>query len=257
MKLEDLFEDNPTPEPPLSKPPDPLQAFWRKDGKGTLPRLIPDDLIEAYCDAYVKRDLATHNASDVTPYMRIPELREICTYGPLSDILEHIIGEPMGVHLNLIGWTSTERDWHQDHYLNPPGVGSFYAAVWIALEDIDPRSGPFQYIPGSHKWGSLDREKVIAACGSSLSDPDWPRHSEKVLTPLVEAKIKAEGLKVQTYLPKKGDVLIWHSRLMHRGSKPEVPGLQRRALIAHYSGINHRSDMAPAERWGDGWIFPF
>jgi hypothetical protein len=30
---------------------------------------------------------------------------------------------------------------------------------------------------------------------------------------------------------------------MHRGSRPQSPALLRRALIAHYSGINHRPDM--------------
>jgi len=38
-------------------------------------------------------------------------------------------------------------------------------------------------------------------------------------------------------------VLIWHGRLLHRGSRPTNPSLLRRALISHYSGINHRPDM--------------
>ena len=61
---------------------------------------------------------------------------------------------------------------------------------------------------------------------------------------------------MMTYLPKKGDVLLWHSRLIHRGSKANVPGMERRALIVHYSGINHRQDMPQAEPYGDGYIFP-
>jgi len=67
------------------------------------------------------------------------------------------------------------------------------------------------------------------------------------------------GSQVEQLLAKKGDVLIWHANLMHRGSKPNVPGTPRKALICHYSSINHRVDM-PAKklfqgRWGSGWYF--
>jgi hypothetical protein len=32
--------------------------------------------------------------------------------------------------------------------------------------------------------------------------------------------------------------------------------MERRALIAHYSGINHRQDMPAARQHGGGWYFP-
>jgi hypothetical protein len=32
--------------------------------------------------------------------------------------------------------------------------------------------------------------------------------------------------------------------------------MMRKALIAHYSGINHRQDMPPAIQHGDGYYFP-
>ena len=55
---------------------------------------------------------------------------------------------------------------------------------------------------------------------------------------------------------KKGDVLFWHPRLLHRGSTPNDFNLERRALISHYSGINHRPDFPTAVPVGKGWIFP-
>ena len=44
-----------------------------------------------------------------------------------------------------------------------------------------------------------------------------------------------------------GDLLIWHGRLMHRGSAP-TGNRWRPALIAHYSGVNHRPDMTTRAR---------
>ena len=68
------------------------------------------------------------------------------------DKIEMLIGTPMGLNLALTGWRSTTRTWHQDDYLNPPYINCHYAAVWIALEDIDPDCGMFEFVPGSHKW---------------------------------------------------------------------------------------------------------
>jgi len=71
-----------------------------------------------------------------TPYLFVPEIRELCLYQPLCAILESLFGERMGMNLTLTGWVSTERDWHQDDYLNPPGIMSHYCGVWFALDAI-------------------------------------------------------------------------------------------------------------------------
>lgn len=272
----------------LSEPaPDPGPLDWNDDGVVILPGLVPDTVINAYCTEWWKANGFDHldyldgsteavgyetaneygglwglNATrpggwpDCTPYMRHEALHDLVCGHPIANELYGLLGEPAGVHLNLTGWVSTERNWHQDTYLNPPHVGDYYAAAWIALGDIHPDSGPFQYIPGSHRWHRLTRSRIAAAGIVDMSDPTWPKQTEEVLTPLVEAEIERRGAEVVTYLPKRGDVLIWHGRLYHRGSKANVPGAYRPALIAHYSGINHRQDMPTALTHGGGWYFP-
>ena len=66
----------------------------------------------------------------------------------------------MCLSLALTGWVSTERNWHQDDYLNPPDVDAWYVAAWLALDDIPSGSGPFQYVPGSHRWPAIRGDKV-------------------------------------------------------------------------------------------------
>jgi ectoine hydroxylase-related dioxygenase (phytanoyl-CoA dioxygenase family) len=73
---------------------------------------------------------------------------------------------------------------------------------------------------------------------------------------LFEQEIKDRQATITTHLPERGDVLLWHSRLLHRGSIANTPGLMRKSLIAHYSGINHRQDMLPAVKHGGGYYFP-
>lgn len=244
-------------------PPEPSADDWNDEGVVVLEGFMPSDLIGRYCTRWLIENSANHKPvrwggwPDSTPYMRHDEIKDLLCYKPLADKLEELTGEPMGVHLNLTGWITTTRDWHQDQYLNEPGVGDMYAAVWIALDDIHPDSGPFQYVPGSHRWPQVDRARLFELLGDRAREPDWPRYSEVILTELFVDEINRRDADVITYVPKRGDVLIWHPRLLHRGSIAKDPGRERRAVIAHYSGITTRAriDMPNWRKHGGGFYY--
>jgi len=240
----------------------PEQAQWRREGVVTLESFLPDNLI----DAYIKRRKREGIVGWVgaTPYEHVPELRALALYRPLTQLMRDLVGEEMMLHLALTGWISSERGWHQDDYLNPPGVNGWYAAVWMALDTIHPDSGPFEYYPGSHRWSLLRGEKVrsfMTAEDRAMPDSEakWPVITERFVLPAVEAEAARRGTPVKQFLGKRGDVLIWHGRLMHRGRKPNVPLMERRSLITHYSGVNHRADMTVrAEQGGSTYaVFNF
>jgi hypothetical protein len=252
-------------------PPAPGPADWNDQGVVILPGLIDRPRIFAYQlawqadnggaglvpgpDEHLWRTHARRPGGwpDCTPYMRRPEILDLVA--PLAPVLEELIGEPAGMNLNLTGWVTTARDWHQDSYLNEPEVGDHYAAVWIALDDIHPDSGPFQYVPGSHRWPQVTRELIGRHV--DLTDPQWPKHSEQILSPLFEQELAERDAQVVTHLPQRGDVLIWHGRLLHRGSPARVPATYRPAFIAHFSGIHHRPAMPTAvQHRRGGWYFP-
>jgi hypothetical protein len=231
----------------------PEQTAWRRDGVLRLEKFIPDELSLPY----IERRAAESNPSawlSATPYMHVLEMRDLALYPPLMAMMKSLIGEDMMLHLCLSAWVSSQREWHQDDYLNPSFVNSWYCAVWIALGDIDPDSGPFEYIPGSHKWPLLRGEKVrkfltaeeLASRAPETGANHWPKFAERFTTPAIDAEIAARGSEIVPFLGKRGDVLIWHGRLMHRGSMARRPGMERRALITHYSGADHRHDMVRA-----------
>lgn len=231
------------------------QTEWRATGVLRLTQFLPDDLIEHYCKVRT-RNPRPGGWQCPTPYMHVPEILDISLYPPLMKILEGLIGEPMMLHLNLTGWVSTERNWHCDDYLNPAHVNTWYAAVWMALDDIPADSGPFQFVPGSHRWPLVRREKLFEHYPKEIqSDDRWPTLTQGAVAQAFMDEIDRRKATVHTYLPSKGDVLIWHGRLAHRGSRPLVAGTPRKALISHYSGINHREDMQDRRQHNGQWYF--
>lgn len=237
--------------------PEPSRADWNADGFVIKKNFIPEELMQRYEECWVRNNSERPGGWPyATPYRDHPEILEILSYSGLHDTMRELIGEPAGLHLNLTGWVSTTRNWHQDTYLNPPGVGDYYCAVWIALDEIHPDSGPFQFVPGSHMWRTVTQEKVMSKLPPEKRNHLWPTHSEELLTEVFEHQIEKRGAEVVSYLPKRGDVLFWHGRLLHRGSLPKDSSLMRKTLIAHYSGINHRKDMPKAQPYKDGWFFP-
>lgn len=238
-------------------------ADWERDGVLHLPGLIPPELIDAYVEERHKllgHSMAKWRAgwNDPTPYLRVPAMLDVACYRPLTEAIQPLIGREPGLHLCLTGFQSTERAWHQDRYLNPESVGERYIAAWIALDDVHRDAGPFEYVPGSHRWPVIEREKVWAemrARGQDTAKPTWPSDSEGWVGEACEGEIQARGVASRKFLGKRGDVLLWHASLVHRGSKPSNPSLERRALIAHYSGIDARPDMPHLRRRENGSFY--
>lgn len=236
------------------------QAQWRKEGVLILKNFIPHSLIDAYSNLREKLAEKTGNQGGWRcdcPYLHYKELKDLCLYRPLSDKLTELLGDKMGLHLNLTGWVSTERNWHQDDYLNPEFVNASYAAVWFALDSIHPESGPFEYVPRSHRWPLTRRGKLWERLTKEeISSPEWPGRTQEWVSEAFENEIEKRGGIKKQFLGEKGDVLIWHGRLAHRGTEPKDRSPLRKSLIAHYSGVERRKDMHGFTQYKDqGFYF--
>jgi len=237
------FEEISIREPYLPRTAD---RMWAESGLTIAPFKMPDRLINRYRSV---RDKITDPGgwNMPTPYLYYDEIKDISLYKPLMEFMKNLVGDDMLLHLNLTPYTSTSRAAHKDEYLNPPNVGDQYCAAWIALEDIHPHSGPFEYVAGSHLWPRLCQEKVFKIMkeeqGIEPSDPLWPTKTQDWVAAACEEETQRRGESWKTYTPFMGQVMVWHSSLIHRGSVPKNPVVPRRALICHYSGVNSRPDM--------------
>lgn len=104
------------------------------------------------------------------------------------------------------------------------------AACWIALEDVQPGSGELMYVPGSHRLPDWifggDRKHWNQATDGDAPHEAWAAH-------LRDYAAKSEK-GVQYFLPKKGDILIWHADLAHGGAPVRDTSLTRQSLVGHF-----------------------
>ena len=100
------------------------------------------------------------------------------------------------------------------------------AAAWVALEDVQPLSGEFQFVPGSHRLPELLHYGTDKGHGGDYEEYD------KILKTTLRT-CEERGLHTETFMAKKGDVLIWHADLMHGGAPIQDRQRTRKSLVAH------------------------
>jgi hypothetical protein len=234
------------------------QQHWREHGFVIKRGFISNSLIDEYIELRRKLNLGDDRFPNTRPHLDSSVIRDMCCSRELHYLLVDLVGEEMGLTFSLNGFKSSERGWHQDDYLNPETIMGRYVAVWMAMGDIHPDSGPFEFVPGSHKWPCLRRDKVRAWIKPEARDDvhDWATASEYFVNKSVDRYMEELGVKPISFDAKKGDILIWHAKLMHRGSIPRNPELSRPAFIGHYSSIRASRHIGPEiTRHGDAGYF--
>lgn len=227
------------------------QRHWRQHGYVVIPSLVPQPLIDEYLALRKELGLGKAHFRNFTPYVEYEIIRKISLSPELHSILTEVLHQDMGLHFILTAFHSTERGWHQDDYLNPDYVYSNYCAVWISLGDIQPEAGPFEFVPGSHRWPCVRRHLVQQFLSEELSQltnieegkGHWAQYAEVFTNEAYAQQIEENDLPIRQFLARPGDVLIWHGKLVHRGSAPINPMLERPAMISHFSGTTVRSDI--------------
>lgn len=104
-------------------------------------------------------------------------------------------------------------------------------ASWIALEDVTAGSGELNYYPGSHRlpdWLYSGKYKHF--------NHERDKHEEHMShLKALHDRSEEKGLKLTSFLPKKGDALIWASDLAHGGAQIKDSSATRRSLVTHFT----------------------
>lgn len=122
----------------------------------------------------------------------------------------------------------SEQPLHSDivHFSSVPE--RFMCGVWIALEDVQPGSGPLTYHPGSHRLEALTMRG--AGVNSATPGPqDYGRH----FVPRFREKIDETGIAPHQLLIPKGWAFVWAANLAHGGAPITTISATRRSLVVH------------------------
>jgi ectoine hydroxylase-related dioxygenase (phytanoyl-CoA dioxygenase family) len=155
---------------------------------------------------------------------------ELVTNPMIHEIVSLFFDKEQVVYSSLCFREGTMQDYHRDtphFYTNPINQ---YCGVWYALEDIHADAGPLKYIIGSHNIDDPDGHEIFNQikdkdlCFEKYNGQIKKECEEKMLTTVDE----------QNYNPiNKGDIIIWHPKLLHGGSMVIDPRLTRYSMVTH------------------------
>jgi len=152
---------------------------------------------------------------------------------PVVEVLDAVFGSPGNAFQCLTFNHGSQQRMHQDGAYVVVSEPLQFLASWIALEDVASGSGELMYYPGSHRLDDF-------LFGEEQSKSWIPeRHGKEVHAQFLDsivARSEAAGLSRETFLPKKGDALIWASDLVHGGTVLENDRT-RKSIVTHYCPV--------------------
>ena len=153
-------------------------------------------------------------------------VRGVCTDRKIVDILRHLLdANPIVCNSLFFEWGSQQYP-HFDTFFMPSPTRNKMAASWIALDRVTETNGPLYYYPKSHliepyRFSHGGINAVFSEVKTTAQD-----HIDRI--------IREHGLVKEFFLPKPGDILIWHAQLLHGGSPIINPAERRRSIVTHY-----------------------
>jgi ectoine hydroxylase-related dioxygenase (phytanoyl-CoA dioxygenase family) len=127
--------------------------------------------------------------------------------------------------------------------------------VWIALEDTRKDSGELIIYPGSHRAPRLRAHEL----GLEKSE-DYSAYAK--FEAAIAKTLESEGFQRFVYMPKVGQIVVWHENLIHGDSRRVDPNLTRRSIVSHYfakggiASYDSRAEAATLEHVSDYQITP-
>ena len=191
---------------------------------------------------------------DAWLHQGIERVRKLACHPEILAALRVLYGRDPFPFQTLNFPNGTAQHFHSDavHFHSLPH--GFMCGIWVALEDIEADAGPLLYYPGSH------REPYLSARDLELSQEAL--RQEKAPQRLFEAHwrdlVQRRGYGEERFLPRKGEVLIWHANLLHGGSAVSNKGRSRWSQVSHYyfRGCGYTTPMlhtSDAEPLGEQW----
>ena len=165
----------------------------------------------------------------LNPHFQVDRIRQMLFDERMSRVVSVLLGAKAAPFQTIAGHKSSEQLQHSDSIHMSTYPNGYLVANWIAFEDIHPDSGPLVFHPRSHKLPYVMSTELGMPFGCGYSA------YHDIYEPAIQKVIAENDLAAHYFLPKKGDVLLWHANLLHGGSKMKSPQhASRKALVCHF-----------------------
>ena len=166
------------------------------------------------------------------------EIRDLGFAPAVVRFLHLLFERPASASQSLGFYRGSAQPMHQDSAYVAYSIPQQFSAAWFALEDVKPDAGELMYFVESHR--KLP-EFIHAERFKSMTDAQLVGVSLDVLVKedvkhqkAIKRKSRRLLLKRETFMAKRGDVLIWHAELAH-GGRPISTSATRKSVVFHYS----------------------
>jgi len=237
-----------------------LLRHWTEKGFVILPQALPAEIVEpafgvlkrayggqmeevrfecptvgGYNPVFWDKAVQTHPAKALDLHWLSEEIRNLVFAAPIREFLELIFERRVLATQSLTFLRGSAQGYHQDTLYVPFTLCTQFAASWIALEDVQPGGGELTYYVGSHRLPEMlfsgrfktlrDAERMLRR--NTLRE-EMADYSERLAI-----NSESAGLSKDKLMARKGDVLLWHSDLIH-GGMPISGSLTRGSIVTHY-----------------------
>ena len=207
---------------------------WSDNGFAIIPKIFKNetDKINNEIDLLLeKKSIRWENGNKIM--FAIHKSAYISSIGlnkQLKGILEMLLGKKIELFQSINFFTGSQQRTHSDFVHMSTFPKGNLIAVWIALEDMCEENGPLHYYPGSHKLPCiLNNDYQNDGTKLMIGNKTYDKYEDEV-----ERILKKSKLKKQKFIANKGDILIWHSNLLHGGEEVINAKLTRKSMVLHY-----------------------
>ncbi|MGL5939381.1 MAG: phytanoyl-CoA dioxygenase family protein [Waterburya sp.] len=217
---------------------------WITDGYVIIPKLFSDSILDAawaeYEQAIADNKITPEPVCEVNhlpgrnlnTHFHVPKIAAMLNEERVTRIISMLLGAKCLPFQTITGHNGSQQLEHSDAIHMTTYPMDYLAATWTAFEDINPDSGPLVYYPGSHRLPHFLSKEANISLGE-FQERGYMTYHEKY-EPGLQKIIQDHQLEAKYFYAQKGDVLIWHSNLIHGGSKRKNLELSRNALVCHY-----------------------
>lgn len=182
------------------------------------------DLLQRTRMSKLKPEQRSHRVKISDLFLSYEPVRNLLLDPRLVAVVERLLGETPVLCNSLNLERSSAQDYHADSLYMTPHTPQKLVACWIALEDVEPGSGPLRFYPGSHRYPPF-----TFSTGRHAVTAEMPKWAEQMARE-IETR-KAEPHRVYA---KAGDLVLWHADLLHGAEAILDPARTRRSIVGHY-----------------------